>query len=301
MNSQQFKKSFMRKFILIILIVSQGMLANSQVINDLKPDTISTIEFAYPFWSPDSKEFAFQSNFTGTWQLYIMNSETKAVTRITDNLFNDVTPAWSPDGTKILFTSDRDGDEEIFLMSLSDKSVKKLTDNTSRDIHPTWSPDGKKIIFNSAKEGDTTRKLIIQVMDVSGTNKKIIREDEYINSYASFSPDGNKIAFVKWMDKGKNGEIFIMNPDGTGEERLTNNIIFDGYPTWSTDGAQIIYSAPVNKQFKLFSLTVKTRDIKQLSFGDGFDARANCSKDQKKIIFNRGTSGRIDLLIIKAD
>ena len=38
----------------------------------------------------------------------------------------------------------------------------------------------------------------------------------------SWSPDGNKIAF--YSTKDGNGEIYVMNADGSGRERLTNNL-----------------------------------------------------------------------------
>jgi hypothetical protein len=40
-------------------------------------------------------------------------------------------------------------------------------------------------------------------------------------SLACFSPDGSKIAFV--YDRDGNGKIYIINIDGSGQTRLTNN------------------------------------------------------------------------------
>ena len=40
-----------------------------------------------------------------------------------------------------------------------------------------------------------------------------------------------KIAFVS--DRDGNDEIYIMNANGSGLKRLTNNPGIDGYPSWS--------------------------------------------------------------------
>jgi len=50
---------------------------------------------------------------------------------------------------------------------------------------------------------------------------------------------GGLIAFVS--TRGGNGEIYVMNASGSNPRRLTNNRVWDGYPTWSPDGTQIAY------------------------------------------------------------
>src|SRR5205807_2999907 len=38
-----------------------------------------------------------------------------------------------------------------------------------------------------------------------------------------------------------NSEIYVMNADGSGQTRLTNNSFRDDYPTWSPDGKKIAF------------------------------------------------------------
>ena len=57
---------------------------------------------------------------------------------------------------------------------------------------------------------------------------------------ASWSPDGNKIAFAS--DRDGDAEIFVMNRDGTGVTQLTHdNDHTDFGPVWSPDGNKIAY------------------------------------------------------------
>jgi len=50
-----------------------------------------------------------------------------------------------------------------------------------------------------------------------------------------------QLAFWSERDDGT-PEIYVMNPDGSGQTRLTNNHpIWDAYPNWSPDGMQITY------------------------------------------------------------
>src|SRR2546427_10970660 len=48
-----------------------------------------------------------------------------------------------------------------------------------------------------------------------------------------------KIAFTS--DRDGNLEIYLMNPDGTNQTRLTNNSIVDDHPMWSPDGTKLAF------------------------------------------------------------
>jgi carboxyl-terminal processing protease len=56
----------------------------------------------------------------------------------------------------------------------------------------------------------------------------------------SWSPDGHKIVFTS--DRGSGADIYVMNADGTGERRLTNDQPGQGAPFWSPDGSTIAFT-----------------------------------------------------------
>ena len=58
----------------------------------------------WPTWSPDGSKIAFASDRSGSWQIYVMNSDGSAVVPITDTDGGNIQPAWSPDGQWIAFT-----------------------------------------------------------------------------------------------------------------------------------------------------------------------------------------------------
>ena len=50
-----------------------------------------------------------------------------------------------------------------------------------------------------------------------------------------------RIAFVSTYRDGSNTEIYVMNANGTGQTRLTDNPASDRVPAWSPDGSKIAF------------------------------------------------------------
>ena len=57
------------------------------------------------------------------------------------------------------------------------------------------------------------------------------------------------IAFVS--DRDGNNEIYVMNADGTGQVRLTNDPEIDGYPSWGPSGSIQVQSSPAGAWIQL--------------------------------------------------
>lgn len=137
--------------------------------------------------------------------IYLMKPDGSELRPIVAGPAWDGMPALSPDGTRLAFASDRDGDAEIYVMNLEDATLTQLTRNEANDLMPAWSPRGNRIAFVSDR-----------VYEVPGG-------------------DGS-------MEVQAGLELYIMNADGTGVQRLTGNPEdVSLYPSWSPDGSAIVY------------------------------------------------------------
>ncbi len=105
--------------------------------------TISSI--ASPVWSPDGTRVAFQASdvtVDGSAQtdIFVMNADGSALTRLTNHPEADTIPMWSPDGSWIAFNSQRDGNSEIYAIDVNGGELTRLTNSSTYEVQPAWSP-----------------------------------------------------------------------------------------------------------------------------------------------------------------
>ena len=89
-------------------------------------------------------------------------------------------------------------------------------------------------------------------MNTDGSGLTRLTYDPPSHWFASWSPDGNRLAF----QSGTIGrhDIFVMNKDGSGLSRLTYHPADDRYPTWSEDGTRIAFASFRNGNWELYTV-----------------------------------------------
>jgi Tol biopolymer transport system component len=202
----------------------------------------------HPSFSPDFRKLAFISNRAdpnhNNFDVYTMNVNGSAVTRLTGTAGLDTEPVFSPDGTKIAFSTERFGAGlDIAVMDTKGGNVRRLTSSTDDEIEPAWRPDGQEIVFTRAF-GLLNKEIFVMRSDGSGLRQitNVLGEDHD----ATYSPDGRQIVITserKLVPSPPYGNIHkIRVSDGADLGDLTQEHQFGaGDPFWSRDGLQIAY------------------------------------------------------------
>jgi len=77
-------------------------------------------------------------------------------------------------------------------------------------------------------------------MDADGAHPRQLTTDPAPkDQLPDWSPDGSKIAYQSYATG--NGDIYVMNPDGTGQTRLTTDPAKELGGAWSPDGTKIAF------------------------------------------------------------
>ncbi len=191
-------------------------------------------------WSPDGSMIAFDSNRSGSDQVWRSNVDAGEwgynLTQLTedthDNQVNNFL-SWSPDGRWIAFEADRDRDDpEIYLANAVDGSnQQRLTFTRALDEVPSWSPSGAEILFSSNMHGEPqSRTYDIYIMGVDGSAQRRLTTTSGAASYPSMSADGKKIVYSYQSGEEDTPEIWVMNADGSDPKRLLED---GGIPRFS--------------------------------------------------------------------
>jgi hypothetical protein len=166
--------------------------------------------------------------------LFEFTSEGQQVRRIVEQkelapYYNDAFrfPQLSPDGRFIAYEGSTSIENVFVIDAQSGALVATIGDNNSeRYGRPQWLPTGELTV-----EGRAAKKGIYRVSNDFGVGPRIDRMQT--PHHHAVSPDGSMVAAVQ------NGEIWLMNIDGSNAKMIWNATTPGDWPTWSKDSKYI--------------------------------------------------------------
>ena len=83
----------------------------------------------------------------------------------------------------------------------------------------------------------------------TASNKHQVTHNGAANFGPYFLPDGERIIFASNVENPKDPagfDLYIINEDGTGLERITYYPGFDAFPMFTSDGKQLVWASNRN-------------------------------------------------------
>jgi TolB protein len=211
-------------------------------------------------FSPDGARIVFVSTRAGgRANLWILNAASHKAIPLTSGDGGDFRPSWSPDGAWIAFSSDRDSNlppakgrwerlhlVDIYLIHPDGTGLKRISQHGGFCGSPKWTPDSRAVVtycmsaqdtwtyrFGSQDGDNQLMKIKIEDGDTSP-----VSAGPGVKLLPAVLPSG-EIGYVR-CDKTTAGVFYGSGRPGPKGADLRA-------PSWSPDGAQVVYSRYVSK------------------------------------------------------
>ena len=173
------------------------------------------------------------------------------------------------------------------------RTVIHQKDNSEYNVGPTLSPDGRYIAFFTTK----TNLFGIDLVLADASNGRIIRQlagpqndghfdaISFLQSSGTFSPDGERFAFIVY-DDGDNEITILRTRDGHVEKQFQPRDIGAVLNVaWSPNGRELAISGSKGGISDLYMIDVQTEAVRQLTNDRYADLQPAFSPDGRFLTF----------------
>jgi len=186
----------------------------------------------------------------------------------------------SPDGRTVAYVvQDRERPgrprSQIWITDLEGSAPRQLAGADESTSNPLWSPDGRWLLHSGTV--DDRSGLVIRrpdgseprfLAEISGTNHPLPGTGESV----AWSPDSRTVAFLSSTP----------GPEPVAEEGAP--IVVDRYLYRTTGGDGRSYFND-NRRLHIFVVDIESRDVRQLTDGNGYEHSIDWSPDGTEILF----------------
>jgi TolB protein len=230
-----------------------------------------------------------------------MNSADIALRRFGDLTIGALTGTAGPFMSQIVFVGKKqiNGNGQIYTADFDGGNLKQITFNNAVNLSPTWSKDGSKITYTSFKSG---KPEIYNYNLITKQETKIV-SNMLNSSGASWSPDGNTLAFSAASKDEKSTFIYSLDKFGKNKKVLVDSSSIEVEPAFSPNGKLLAYTSTKFGKPMIFVKDLAKDNSTRITYAGWYNASANWSPNSKTLAFasyDRDID-RWDLFRINAD
>ncbi len=245
-------------------------------------DLIEVPRLGSPRVSPDGSQILFTRSDADwdengrTTHIYRIGADGGGEVRLTNGENGESSPRWSPDGNLVAFLARRGEDafSQIYLLRNQGGEAYALTSHESSIQSFQFSPDGSHIYFLAPEAMTAEEKKKEEMRDdvmafdedykhrhlwripVAGGDAGRITGGDWSVIGFQLSSDGSRIAHSRsitpLIDNRDEGEVWIMDADGSNVLQLTDNGVSEFGAQLSPDGSTVMFLSDSSADFETY-------------------------------------------------
>jgi Tol biopolymer transport system component len=244
---------------------------------------------AHAQFSPDGKKIVFSSNRTGSFEIWICDSDGSNPQPLTSLGSGCGFPHWSPDGERIAFCSNLDGQWEIYVISANGGKPKRFTSSPAADYTPRWSRDGKWVYFGSDRSGES------QVWKMPARGGEAVQVTRKGGATAFESPDSQWIYYTNGYE---DSPLWKMPRDGGEETQVLESVEQHAFAIVK-EGIYFIPRPDSAGHHSIQFFNFATQRIRSLSTIERIDTYLSVSPDGRWILYSQIDQLGSDLMLVE--
>jgi TolB protein len=241
----------------------------------------------------------FVSNRSGNNEIWAMDWDGNNQKPLTNLKSISIMPTVSPDGSRVAFTSYAKGTPRIMMVdTLTGRLLPFYNQEASLNANASFTPDGKEIYYSSTAAG--LPQIYVAALDGQGFRR--ISHRDAIEAEPKVNPKNP--ALLLFVAGPGPQQIYEMNNEGVGVERVTNGEGEASNPSWHPDGQHIAFSwtrGYAKGDFNVFVMDIGTRQFVQLTHSEGRNENPVWAPDGRHLVFASTRTGRSQIYTMLAD
>lgn len=238
--------------------------------------------------------------FVYAGDLWTVSKEGGLAKKLSSPKGQELFPKFSPDGQTIAFSGNYDGNTDVYIMPASGGKPKRLTHHSADDLVVEWYPNGKHILYRSRMISPSRRFNRFFKQSVGGGLPETLALA--YGELASFSPDGNRMAFQFLSREFRNwkryrggwaSDIWLYDFINNTSEQLTEFEGTDSLPMWHQNTIYFLSDRDIRKKMNIWAYDLGTKKFRQLTKFSEYDVKWP-SIGPDAIVFENG--GKLHLL-----